>query len=93
MVSRIAYFTSSTKNIESNGDDIFMVENSGIWLKITTDAVNFKDKIINFLKQCKYEFYVLPDLISLLKAVISCLPNNITQEILLQLVTDFGLVL
>lgn len=60
-------------------------------MKITTDAFNIKDKIINFLKQSKYEFYVVPDLVSPLTAVIRDLPNSITQEILLKELIDFRL--
>lgn len=87
MVRKIYDAVELAATLEKDCDLGFLVEISGNWAKIIANTFVAKTKITEYLKEHKFQFYVIPDTSTPMKVAIRELPKycnteNIQKEIL-----------
>lgn len=69
MVREINDVAEFTSNLETNCIPYFLVEVLGRWVKILTKTYPVKSKIVEYLKERKFQFYVVHHLEAPMKVV------------------------
>lgn len=87
MVKNISHAEDFADQLERDCDTDFLEEIFRDCIKITANTLARKSKIINFLKEQKFQFYVVSDSIALLKGVTrglskTCKFQNIQRKII-----------
>lgn len=77
MVREIEDVTSFTNAIETKYDPNFTVEIAGTWKKLLADSFCKKEKLSDYLKEHKYQFYVVPSIEVSMKFVMRGFLKNI----------------
>lgn len=88
MVLEITEIASFTTKLEADWYSDLLVEISSRWLKFITNFFPSKNKILNYLKEQRFQFYNVPDLEAPFKIVISLYNSSTLDSIQMELNKD-----
>lgn len=80
VIERPEKLTEVIKKIADDCDKKFYIKTTRSWMKLLADSLQIKQKIIDYLKNNQFKFYITPDTIPPLKVIIIGLPTSIKSK-------------